>query len=111
MTGKRKQIQQGDVLLQEVAGIPSGAAMVPSKGHVVVARGEQTGHNHIIVSDKATLWSLTRNGVSELYLEVIAPVTITHDEHKPIPIPAGVYRIGRVKEYDYFADMERNIQD
>ena len=34
-----------------------------------------------------------------------------YEEHKPLTIPPGVYRVGRVKEYDYFAEMERPIAD
>ncbi len=102
-----RQIQQGDVLLQEVAGLPTGAARAPGTGPLVVARGELTGHSHVIKSDQAALWTLTKDGVTQLYLEVRAPVTIVHDEHKPLPIPAGIYMVGRVKEYDYFNKMER----
>lgn len=47
----------------------------------------------------------------ELYLEVAEPVVITHDEHKAIPIPEGIYQIGRVKEHDYLLDMERQVRD
>ncbi len=111
MPDKLRQIQHGDVLLQEVARVPTAAVRIPNEGGVVVARGEKTGHNHVIKSDRANLWTLTRDGVTELYLEVESPVTITHDEHKPLPIPPGIYRVGRVKEYDYFAEMEREIED
>ncbi len=111
MADRLRQIQQGDVLLQQVSGIPQGAVRARQQGKLVVARGEQTGHSHIIDSDKATLWSLTKNGATEPYLEVQAPVTIVHDEHKPLPIPPGIYRVGRVKEFDYFEEMERRILD
>ena len=111
MSEKLQQIQQGDVLFQEVTGIPEGARQMPHKGPIVVARGEQSVHNHVIKSDQASLWTLTRNGVNELYLEVKSPVTIIHDEHKPLPIPTGIYRVGRVKEYDYFADMKEPVRE
>ena len=111
MADKLRQIQQGDVLLQEVTGVPPGATRMPAEGRVVVALGEKTGHSHVIKSDQAGLWGLTRNGVTELYLEVKAPVTIVHDEHKPLPIPPGIYLVGRVKEFDYFIQMKRRIED
>ena len=47
----------------------------------------------------------------DLYLEVTEPVTITHDEHKSLPIPEGIYHVGTVKEYDYFKDMVRVVSD
>jgi hypothetical protein len=108
---KLKQIQQGDVLFQEVVSLPVGASKMPNAGQIIVARGEQTGHRHVIISDQAETWSFTSNGVTELYLEVQAPVTIQHDEHKSLSIPTGIYRVGRVKEYDYFSQMERQVQD
>jgi len=104
-------MQQGDVLLQQVERLPAGVIRSPRQGKLVLARGENTGHSHAIESEKASLWLLTKDGVTELYLEVREPVVIEHDEHKPLPVPAGVYRVGRVKEYDYFAEMERQIID
>jgi hypothetical protein len=111
MMDRMRQLQQGDVLFQQVASIPDGARRLPNQGQVVVARGEATGHNHVITSDRAGLWELTRNGVTVLYLDVETPVTLVHDEHKTLPIPPGIYRIGRIKEYDYFSEMERPIVD
>jgi hypothetical protein len=111
MAEKLKQIQQGDVLLQEVNHLPEGVTAGPSEGRIVVSRGEQSGHSHIVNSDQTTLWTLTRDGITELYLEVQAQATLVHDEHKPLTIPAGIYRVGRVKEYDYFAEMERKVID
>jgi len=105
----KNQIQHGDVLLQRIGTLPNGAKAFKCKdGRLVVAEGEATGHNHTIVSDKAMLYELK----GDLFLEVDArEVTITHEEHKPLPIPEGIYRIGRVKEYDYFAEMERRVID
>ena len=111
MDGKLRQVQQGDVLLQQIERLPAGAVRQPQHGRLILARGEKTGHSHSVQSDKATLWSLTRDGVAELYLEVQEPVVVVHDEHKPLPVPAGIYKVGRVREYDYVAEMERQIVD
>ena len=108
---KLLQIQHGDVLLQEVAKIPAGAVPVPHGKTVVVAHGEETGHSHVIESDQMSIWVLTRNGVEKLFLQIQAPVTIVHDEHRPLPIPRGIYRVGRIKEYDYFTQMQRRVRD
>lgn len=103
-----EQIQHGDVLLKKIARLPKGGAEVPREaGRIIVARGEATGHNHAIADKGATLWEFK----GELYLEVTEPVTIVHDEHKPLPIPPGIYQVGAVKEYDYFAEMERRVVD
>jgi len=104
----KNQIQHGDVLLQRVETLPKGVKIVARRnGIIIVAEGEMTGHHHVIAERGATLMELQ----GELYLEVTEPVTITHEEHKSLPIPEGIYRIGIVKEYDYLRDMERQIRD
>lgn len=103
-----KQIQHGDVLLKKMAKLPKGVVEVPRvDGLLILAEGEATGHHHMVVDKTAVLWELNGN----LYLEVTETVTITHEEHKALPIPTGIYRVGRVKEYDYFAEMERRVVD
>lgn len=111
MKNKMLQIQHGDVLLQQVTSLPVDAVQKPQEKPLIVARGEHTGHAHLIDSDNANIWELNRHGVTELYLEIKAPVTIVHDEHKPLPIPEGYYRIGGVKEYDYLTQMQRRVID
>ncbi len=104
----KNQIQHGDVLLTRVEKLPKGCNPVAKHNDViVVAEGESTGHCHVITEKGATLLELK----GEFYLEVTEPVTITHEEHKALPIPEGIYHIGRVKEYDYFQEMERRVID
>ena len=102
-----KQIQQGDVLLKGIKELPEGVKLVKRvKGILTVMHGE-SGHNHTIAEKGARLLELDGN----LYLEVLEPVAITHEEHKALPIPEGIYTIGRVKEYDYFQQSERFVVD
>lgn len=101
-------LQHGDVLIKEVVELPKGVRKVAREnGRIIVARGEATGHNHAIAEKGAILYELK----GDLYLEVAEPVTITHEEHKPLEIPEGIYQIGRVKEYDYFQEMEHQVRD
>ena len=46
-----------------------------------------------------------------LYLDAPEGGTITHQEHLPIEIPAGQYKIGRVLEYDHFLEEARQVRD
>lgn len=108
----KRQIQQGDVIIKEIDKLPEGVRPVPRReGKIVVMAGEVTGHNHVMDSDKAALWVLEKNGIAQMYLEVAAPVTIYHDEHKPLLIPRGKYEIGRVQEYDYFSLARQPVTD
>lgn len=86
--------RHGDVLIAGVEKIPSNAKRRPD---VVLARGEQTGHMHRIeYPDTAELWEL--NG--QLYIKVITDTArIVHEEHKPITIPQGLYRVWQQREY------------
>ena len=111
MDKKLKQIQQGDVLLQEVESMPGDAIKSQAGGRIVLAVGEKTGHSHSIISEKANLWTIKDADETLNYLEVLEPVTLVHDEHKALPIPKGIYKIGLVKEYDYFSQMERRVID
>lgn len=108
-TQQLQQLQQGDVILTRIEALPSGDA-VPvrpgARGHVL-ADGEITGHAHVIPEPHATM---TQIG-AKLYITVLAPTRVTHEEHKPIDLEPGVYEVGRVREWDYLADMARTVAD
>ncbi|MBX7223566.1 MAG: hypothetical protein K1Y36_26875 [Blastocatellia bacterium] len=86
--------RHGDVLIAATDSIPEGAH--PRKV-AVLAYGELTGHSHRLeVPDSAELWE----SKGTLYLKVVAAsATVVHEEHKPITIPAGVYRVWMQREY------------
>lgn len=115
------QIRQGDVLLLQVAALPSQCTTLPAEGNrLVLAFGEVTGHAHAIydhcadaptkaqvASDlataaiaraqaKARLWQ-GPNG--DRYLEVTTAVTLQHEEHTQHQIPPGIYHLPRQVEY------------
>lgn len=99
--------QQGDVLIKKIKSLPEKVSLKKTKGVLILAEGEVTGHAHRIKSDKANLYE--HNGM--LYLKVKEDVELTHEEHKTQVINPGIYEIGIVKEYDYIMEMERNIAD
>ena len=104
----RKQIQHGDVLLGKIDRLPVGVVEVDRKnGIIVVMDGEATGHRHTVKDRGAILYELK----GDLYLGATEPITIHHDEHNPLTVPIGIYKIVQVKEYDYFQEMERNVID
>jgi hypothetical protein len=83
----------GDVLVSETAEVPPGAE---KQTHLVLAEGEMTGHSHRIAEPGAA--ELYRHGAT-LYLRVTAAATLIHQEHGPVSLPAGVYRVWRQREY------------
>lgn len=86
--------RHGDVLIAATERIPASAKKRP---RCVLAEGEITGHSHSIAeAGAAELFSLG----DELYLSVLAEqATVVHEEHAPIRLPRGTYRVWRQREY------------
>ena len=86
--------RHGDVLIQACAGIPTEATRLP---HLILAKGELTGHAHQIQERGAA--ELFRHDET-LYLRVTANrATLTHQEHAPILLDRGTYRVWVQREY------------
>jgi hypothetical protein len=97
---------QGDLLLERVADVaPSGTIEENGEGAaLVLAEGEESGHRHA-VCERVTMFrddELARDIPEGLYighLQVASPhARLTHDEHAPITLPRGTYRVRRQRE-------------
>lgn len=86
--------RHGDVLVAKVGALPAGAE---KQNHLVLAEGEITGHTHRIAEiGSAELYQVE----TEVYLRVVAPTaTLIHQEHGPIVLAQGFYRVWRQREY------------
>lgn len=85
--------RHGDVLIASIEQIPPGAEQQPTR---ILALGEVTGHSHCIEdTHKARIW---RYG-TQLFLEVKSETRVVHEEHKPITLPPGAYRVWQQREY------------
>lgn len=98
------QFRQGDVLV-EAAAIPEDAKRVKVQGRVILAEGEATGHAHTMEADLVELYE--REGT--LYMNVLAPAPLTHQEHAAITVTPGTYKVTRQREYT--PEAIRNVQD
>ena len=86
-------VRQGDVMLFKVAELPKGAIEVETKGDVILAHGEVTGHAHRIKREQTEKPSARLFDVgAERYLQIAERVALTHEEHSAIFLEAGVYR-------------------
>jgi hypothetical protein len=97
--------QQGDVTFEKVESV--SGKIQKQKGKIIVAQGSSTGHAHAI-NDKNV--SLSKDG-EIMFLSSGEEFTVTHEEHKPVTLPAGSYRVGIIREYDHITEMERQVQD
>ena len=86
--------RHGDVLIAAAESIPRNARQRPT---TILVRGEITGHSHRIeVPDTAELWEC--DGV--IFVNVTANTArVVHEEHKPITLPRGIYRVWQQREY------------
>lgn len=93
--------RQGDVLIIEVepAAVPA-CAPVPRdrRGRMVLARGEATGHAHVVGGPGLRLLA-DLDDPERMFVDVPQHGRVTHEEHGPITLPAGLYRVVRQREY------------
>lgn len=92
--------RHGDVLLQ---AIPAPSDPLFRQPHLTLAHGEVTGHTHRIAEAHAALLyapTPTPQNGREQFLQVTADhATLIHEEHGPIRLPAGWYRVWQQREY------------
>jgi len=89
-------LRQGDVLILRVDEIPKDSK--PAKrdaGKIVLAYGEVTGHSHAI-ADKQAKSFLSGD---DLYIDLTRRATITHQEHGPVTLDPGIYKVVHQVEY------------
>jgi hypothetical protein len=108
---KKFLIQQGDVCAFGGEQIPADAKpMKIQNGGYVLANGETTGHQHVVTADPAKVEGFEKDGV--IYLAVkAAKVTVKHQEHKPITLKKGNYKVGIVQTVDPLSGEVRKVQD
>jgi len=107
---KKKQtviVRQGDVLLMlEAKPNTKFSKVTPINGRLILAFGEATGHHHSIAATDVEL--MQANGI--MYLDVKKAMTmLTHQEHAPIPLKRGAYRV--VLQREYHPAAIRRVQD
>jgi hypothetical protein len=99
---------QGDLLIERVDDVcPSGTILSPDvSGVMVLAEGELTGHRHAIF-EHVTMFrddALARDVPGGLYIGHVkvegGPATIQHQEHAPIALGEGTYRVRRQRELE-----------
>lgn len=99
-------IRQGDVALVAVEAIPADAIGQPrdDSGRVVLAYGEVTGHAHALHEPGVTM---LRAANHDVFLRVLEPSNLVHEEHDRIAIPPGLYRVVRQREW---SDDDESVQ-
>lgn len=109
------QAQQDDVFVVHRVPMPArvGTA-VGNRGRVVLAEGAASGHTHEVVAaatdhDGRPAAQLFEEIDGELYLLVERACVLTHEEHAPVAVAPGCYRVTIQGEYE--PDGIRNALD
>ena len=100
----------GDVIVQKTI-LPENFKNLPRVEDDCLAYGEATGHRHQLFSEPNGFDLRVDPQTQIKFLQVILPTTIKHQEHSPIELPPGNYRIGLQREYDPFSKRARAIVD
>jgi len=110
MDKRANQLQQGDVLITKINAMPIGGKPVkPAARGFVIAEGEATGHAHTLEPGAVVAITVDEEGV--IYAQIARQVNLLHEEHNPVSLDPGVYRFGRVQEYDHFSEEARSVAD
>jgi hypothetical protein len=100
------QVRQGDVLLVRVDSIPKSAKVIERR-KLTLALGEATGHSHTVTCEAGEL--LEDAATLERWMALPTESEVVHQEHDPISLPAGKYKVVRQREYS--PEEIRNVQD
>ena len=107
---------QGDVPVLRVDALTLGGKKTQRR---IVAVGEATGHNHIVVGD-VECYEVERNVAGNLFrgLEVVVvegqPAALEHmsgGEHETIELLPGIYFIPQIQQVEYDGADERRVVD
>lgn len=105
MKNKTWLARQGDVLIERVEQIPKTANR--ATGRIILAHGEATGHHHAIDERDPADWWKEADGTQ--YVHARGNSTVTHQEHAPILLPPGKYKV--MRQVEYAPEAIRNVAD
>ena len=100
-------MRHGDVLIKQVSALPKGVKKIKTN---VLAEGEITGHRHTVVVDRPDTMTMYE-AANGKFLELCAPAVVTHQEHKTLTIPAGIFEVTIEREFDPFNEVIKRVVD
>ena len=92
-----KHVRQGDILLVRVDRVPGKVKRLATN---IVAYGEVTGHAHKVEVDAGDV-VLVEDEEGNMFVSVKGGnAQLKHDEHAPITLEQGDYKVVRQREYE-----------
>jgi hypothetical protein len=104
--------RQGDVLVVPMSReeFPRGLVQAPRdrRNRMVLALGEATGHAHVLTGDRVSLLCEPEDP-DRLFLLIEGYGRLGHEEHGPIALSPGAYRV--IRQREYFPGSIRPVSD
>jgi hypothetical protein len=100
--------RQGDVLFVRRAK-PRSTTMRVLRPDGRILEGEATGHIHRVAPGSLALAEVYELGEKLLLTASEDGISIVHEEHEPLLLPAGTYEVVRQREYS--PEEIRNVAD
>jgi hypothetical protein len=107
---KHSLYAHGDVNIESYKNLPRGE-LQKHEGKYTLAYGEHTNHSHVITVPSVDDMDVIKSADGGMYLVLRKEGVVTHEEHAPITIPAGTYRVDREREVDHFTKTTRRVLD
>lgn len=105
-------VRQGDILILRDDAVPlTGAPVAAEAGRLILARGEATGHHHSLAArDGRALFRPDDMPAGSLVLQVSGETAfLEHQEHAPLELPPGRYRV--IGQREYHPEAVRRVED
>lgn len=98
--------QQGDVLFIKIDRFDKkGLKKLDSS---TIQEGEVTGHSHVVTKGKHTVYE---DATYNKFVNILSNSVLRHEEHKPLDLPKGNYKVRIVREVDHLNNIIRKVVD
>ena len=100
---QQQLFRQGDVLFRAIKQLPAGERK--KRENATVAYGEVTGHSHALAVEDRNAAEVLEIGdgiyvhVSGTGVRIDGGATFVHEEHAPITLPPGNWKVSIQQEY------------
>ena len=100
--------RQGDLGITPILKLPANLKELKKN---ILAYGEATGHKHQLVKNPTKHFRVLEDKNGNKYLDIKGATDLVHEEHKTITIQPGFYVVNHEKEYNYFDEEIKRVQD
>ena len=101
-------MRHGDLWFEYISELPKDLKELKTN---IVAKGEATGHAHVLLGEPGKDFKIYENEKGVMYLSINNPTKIDHQEHKQKEFAPGYIIVHHEKEFDPFAEEINRVRD